>query len=325
MSKAIIGLDRSGSFRVYLAITTDLAEEARKIHQTSPLATAALSRVLTAAGLMGIQMKNPKDKLTVQFKGDGPAGEILATAGGTGRVKGYISNPDLNLPLRADGKADVGAAVGIGTVTVIKDQGLKEPYMGRIELVSGEIADDLTAYFFLSEQQSTSVALGEKLDKDGSVLAAGGMIVQMLPHAEPEAVDALEAMLNQLPPLSNLIEEIRESETPSMEEACRELLKRVSGDLPQAFQVEEKEFRDIEWNCDCSVERLEQVLLSIGEDDLRQILEEDGQAELTCHFCTKRYQFDKEHLEMLLRVAVQSKEIIGRRKKRQEAKDVEGI
>jgi len=154
MNKALIGIDRSGSFRVYLAITTDMAEDARKIHNTSPTATSALGRVLTGAGLMGLMLKNDKDKLTVQFKGDGPAGEILATASGSGNVKGYISNPDVELPLLADGRPDVGGAVGIGVVTVIKDQGLKEPYVGRIDLVSGEIAEDLTAYFFISEQQN---------------------------------------------------------------------------------------------------------------------------------------------------------------------------
>ena len=148
---------------------------------------------------MGLMLKNEKDKLTVQFKGDGPAGEILATASGLGGVKGYISNGDIDLPLRADNKLDVGRAVGVGTLTVIKDQGLKEPYVGRINLVSGEIAEDLTAYFFLSEQQSTSVALGVKIDTDGSVLASGGMIIQVLPDALDESIDALEALLQRIP------------------------------------------------------------------------------------------------------------------------------
>ena len=181
MNKAIIAMDKSGSFRVYLAITTSMVEDARKIHDTTPLGTAAMGRVLTAAGIMGLMMKNQKDKLTVQFKGDGPAREILATANGFGQVKGYISNPDVDLPLKSNGKLDVGNALGIGHVTVIKDMGLKEPYVGRIELVNGEIAEDLTAYFFVSEQQSSSVALGVRVDTDLSVAAAGGMIIQMLP------------------------------------------------------------------------------------------------------------------------------------------------
>ena len=182
MGKAITAMDKSGSFRVCLSITTDVVEKAREIHGTTPLATAALGRVLTGAGLMGLLMKNDSDKVTVQFKGDGPAKQILATADGCGNVKGYIAVPDVNLPLREDGHLDVGGSLGIGDLTVIRDMGLKEPYVGRIALVSGEIADDLTAYYYISEQQNTSVALGVKIARNQSVLCAGGMIIQMLPH-----------------------------------------------------------------------------------------------------------------------------------------------
>lgn len=322
MNKAVIGMDKSGSFRVYLSITTDMSEDARKVHNTSPVATAAIGRVLTGTGLMGLMLKNPKDKITVQFKGDGPAGEILATATGSGKVKGYISTADINLPLKPDGKLDVGGAVGIGTLTVIKDQGLKEPYVGRIDLVSGEVAEDLTAYFFLSEQQSTSVVLGVKVDVDGSVASSGGMIIQMLPDAQSEAVDALELLLDKLPSISSLVEEVTKNAGPKTDETvCDNLLHRIFDDMPSEYQVKSMEFRDIDWECDCSVQRLEQVLLSIGEDDLRQIAEEDEEAELTCQFCTKRYHFDKEHLDMLLRVATKSKEIIERRKKIKEKEE----
>ena len=169
MSKVITAMDKSGSFSISLAITTDMVEEARRIHETTPLATAALGRVLTGAGLMALLLKSKENKLTVQFKGDGPAKQILATAYGDGRVKGYISNPAVDLPLRSDNHLDVGGAVGIGELTVIKDLGLKEPYIGKIALVSGEIADDLTAYYYISEQQNTSVALGVKIAKDLSV------------------------------------------------------------------------------------------------------------------------------------------------------------
>ncbi len=154
MNNVITGIDRSGSYRVYLAVTTQMVEEARKIHDTTPLATAGLGRVLTGAGLMGIDMKNPQDKLTVIFKGDGPAKQILATAHQDGRVKGYIAEPECDLPLRPGGKLDVGGSLGIGDLTVIKDLGLKEPYVGTIALVSGEIAEDLTAYYYISEQSS---------------------------------------------------------------------------------------------------------------------------------------------------------------------------
>lgn len=322
MNKAIIGIDNSRSFRVYFAITTGMVEEARKTHNTAPTATAALGRVLTGAGLMGLMLKNPKDKLTIQFKGDGPAGEILTTAAGSGKVKGYISNPDAHLPSREDGKLDVGGIVGKGTLTVIKDQGLKEPYLGRIDLVSGEIAEDLTAYLFLSEQQPSSVALGVKVDVDGSVMVSGGMIIQMLPDADPGSVDALEALIADMPPLTGIIENQMKEGVPKTAEAlAEETFHKIFEGLPEKYTVEVLEYRDIGWDCDCSVERLEQVLLSMGEEELRKLVEEDGEAELTCQFCTEKYHFDKEHLEMLLRVATKSKEILERRRERQKEKE----
>ena len=192
MSKAMIAVDKSGSYRVYVTVTTDLVQEAVSIHDTTPVASAALGRVLTAAGLMGIMLKSDEDKLTVNFKGNGQARQILATAHGDGTVKGYIANPYVDLPLKENGKLDVGGALGEGDLTVIKDLGLKEPYMGTIALVSGEIADDLTAYFYISEQQNSSVALGVKVERDLSIGAAGGMIINMIPGAEEAAEYALE-------------------------------------------------------------------------------------------------------------------------------------
>ena len=180
MKNVITAIDKSGSYRVYLAITTEMVEEARKIHDTTPLASAGLGRVLTGAGLMGLDMKNPTDKLTVIFKGEGPAEQILAPAGRNGNVKGYIANPACDLPLNDRGKLDVGGSLGIGNLTVIKDLGLKEPYVGTIALVDGEIADDLTAYYYISEQQNTAISLGVKVDTDWSIKAAGGMFIQML-------------------------------------------------------------------------------------------------------------------------------------------------
>ena len=322
MNKAVIGIDKSGSFRVYFAISAGLIEDARNIHKTTPTATAALGRVLTGAALMGLMMKNPKDKLTVQFKGDGPAGEILATADGTGKVKGYISDPEADLPLREDGKLDVGGIVGSGTLTVIKDQGLKEPYMGRIDLVSGEIAEDLTAYFFISEQQSTSVALGVKVNVDGSVMAAGGMIIQMLPDAKPGSVDALEALIADMPPLTEMIERgLLDGGAKGEEKAAAAVFLKIFEKMPKEYMVDILEFKEIGWECGCSVERLEQVLLTIGETELRKLAEEDGKAELTCQFCTKKYFFDKDHLEMLIRVAVKSKEILENRRRREKTDD----
>lgn len=301
MNKVITGMDKSGSFRVYLTISTELVETARQIHNTTPLATAGLGRVLTGTGLMGLLLKNESDKLTVIFKGDGPAKQILATASADGAVKVYIANPDVDLPLNEKGKLDVGGSLGIGELTVIKDLGLKEPYVGTISLVSGEIADDLTAYYYISEQQNTAISLGVKVDVDYTVKAAGGMIIQMLPDAKEAAADALEAMIADLAPITTLVEEAEAAgagKTP--EGVLQTMMEQIFGQMPEEFQVETLEFRDLRWECDCCEERLEQVLMTIGEDDLSEIIREDGQAELVCQFCEKKYFFDKAHLESIL-------------------------
>ena len=301
MSKVYTGIDKSGSYRVYLAVTTDLVEEARRIHDTTPVATAGLGRVLTGTGIMGLMLKNQSDKLTVIFKGDGPAKQILATAFADGRVKGYIANPYVDLPLNEIGKLDVGGSLGIGELTVIKDLGLREPYVGTIALVDGEIADDLTAYYYISEQQNTAISLGVKVDTDCSVMAAGGMIIQMLPGADEAAVDALEEMLADLAPITTIVEEATaEADGQGEERILSLMMDRIFGEMPEDYKVSGLEFRDLRWECDCSEERLEQVLMTIGEKDLSDIIEEDGQAELVCQFCCKKYHFDKEHLERIL-------------------------
>ena len=186
MNKVLTAIDKSGSFRVYLTISTKLVQEALNIHNTTPVATAALGRVLTSAGMMGLMLKNERDKLTLIFKGDGPARQILATADGKGNVKGYIADPGVDLPLKENGKLDVGGAIGRGELTVVKDLGLKEPYVGTVSLVSGEIAEDLTSYYYISEQQNTAISLGVKIERDYSVGCAGGMIVQLLPDASED-------------------------------------------------------------------------------------------------------------------------------------------
>lgn len=301
MGKALIGIDKSKSFRVYLAITTDMVEEARKIHDTTPLATAGLGRVLTGAGLMGLLLKGEREKLTLHFRGDGPAKQILATALGDGRVKGYITNPEVQLPLTEAGKLDVGGSLGIGELTVIKDIGLKEPYVGKIAFVTGEIADDLTAYFYISEQQNSSVALGVKVGRDGKVLAAGGMIIQMLPDFQPESVDALEKLIDGMKPLSTLIEEVLLKASGKTEtQILDDLLANIFEEMPEEFKVKKIGSRELKWECDCSRERLEQVLMTIGKEDLEQIIKEDARAEMVCQFCRKKYQFDKAELEKIL-------------------------
>ena len=300
-NNALVAIDKSGSFRVYLAITTELTETARRIHATTPLATAGRGRVLTGAGLMGLLLKGKEDKLTVQFKGDGPAKQILATALADGRVKGYIANPEVELPLTEKGKLDVGGSLGVGELRVIKDLGLREPYVGSIALVSGEIADDLTAYYYISEQQNTAFALGVKVDRDYSVLCAGGMVIQMLPDAEEGAVDALETLLAEMLPLTSLIEEVMKAfPGERVEKLLEELLLLIFRDLPECYQVEKREERRILWECGCSRARMGQALIAIGKKDLTEIIEEDGQAELVCQFCESRYFFTKTELEELL-------------------------
>lgn len=294
MKNTLIAVDKSGSYRVYLTVTTQLAEEARKIHNATPLATAALGRVLAAAGMMGLMLKGEKDKLTVQIKGDGPAAEILATADSQGRVKGYIADPDVDLPLKEDGKLNVGGAIGNGTLTVIKDMGMKEPYIGRTHLVSGEIAEDLTKYFFYSEQQPSSVALGVKIGIDGTVWAAGGMIIQVLPDAVEDCLDHLEKTVADMPPITSLAEQIK---TPE------ELLSLIFKEMPAMYAPVVLDERTIEWNCDCSKDRMERALMAIGKKDLKEIISEDKSAELTCQFCLKKYKFDEEELKALLKEA----------------------
>lgn len=301
MSKVLIAIDKSKSYRVYITITTDMVQEAAGIHQTTPLASAGLGRVLTAAGLMGVMLKDSQDKLTVNFKGDGPAKQILATAYGDGRVKGYIADPYIDMPLKDNGKLDVGGSLGIGELTVIKDLGLKEPYIGTIALVSGEIADDLTAYFFISEQQNTSVALGVKIERDFSIGAAGGMIIQMLPDAEEGAVDALEEMIAKMEPLTAIISRVVDQSAGKTDTGVlQSLIDEIFKDVPDEYKPQILEERSITWDCDCSRQRLKQVLTTIGREDMEEIIKEDGQAEMQCQFCLKKYHFNKEELTEIL-------------------------
>lgn len=294
MSNTLIAVDNSGSYRLYLTITTEMVREAQRIHNCTPLAAAALGRTITAAGMMGLMLKADDDRLTMQFKGDGPAEEILACTNAKGQVKGYISNPGVDLPLKSNGKLDVGGSLGNGTLTVIKDLGLKEPYVGQIPLVSGEIAEDLTQYFAVSEQQPGSVALGVMVDEYAQVCAAGGMIVQVLPNAQEECLKALEDTLFFMNSMTvNVMDSLN----------VDDMMLRIFGDMPEEFKPHILEHRDITWHCDCSRERMEKALISIGKKDLAQIIEEDGQAELNCNFCRSKYHFGKEDLMELLRQA----------------------
>lgn len=297
MSKVLIAMDRSGSFRVHLTITTDMCREAAHIHNTTPVATAGLGRVLTGTALMSTMLGEPDNKLTVQFKGDGPAKQILACADGNGNIKGYIADPNVDLPLK-NGKLDIGGSLGIGELTVIRDIGLGEPYSGTIALVSGEIAEDLAAYYFISEQMNTSVALGVKVGEYLDVLVAAGMFVQMLPGAKEGAVDALEKLLGEMKPITTIAEEaLLRSAGKTEEGVLEEMLAGIFESLPEEYKVTVAGGRDVRWRCDCSRERMKNALATIGKDDLREIIDEDGRAELCCNFCNSKYQFEREELE----------------------------
>lgn len=284
----IRAIDEDASFRVFIASSTNMVEKAREIHDTSPVATAALGRTLTGAAIMGSMLKGDKDKLTIQFRGDGPINNILAVSNSKGQVKGYISSPNIEVEDRADGKLNVGEAVGKnGKLIVVKDLGLKNPYVGQSNIVSGEIAEDLANYFTASEQQPSAVALGVLVDRDRTVKASGGVIVQVLPNIEEEVLTKLEKNITILSFISSLIDEQR---------APEDILKQVFGE----FSMKITEKKEIGFVCDCNKDRMEKALISLGREELGKILEEDNQAELVCHFCNEKYTFEKNELEDLI-------------------------
>lgn len=273
-----------------MAITgRELVERAREIHTTLPVVTAALGRSLMACAMMGDQLKGEGTSVTLRIKGDGPMGSLTAVSDNEGNVRGFVQNPAVMLPLKPNGKLDVGAAVGTdGTLTVIKDLEMKEPYVGMIPLVSGEIAEDVTAYFATSEQIPTACALGVLVDTDQTVLRAGGYLIQLLPGAGEDVIEKVEAGVQALGPVTTaLMEEGMDAEAL--------LRKALSG-----FEMETLERHPVEYKCYCSRQRVSQALVSMGPDELRSLIEEQGQAELTCQFCDAVYRFDKEELEGLL-------------------------
>ena len=284
MSYILRGTSKNHGIRIFAADTTSMVEEARRLHNTSPVASAALGRALTASSIMGIMMKGDNDKLTLSINGKGPLGTIVCVADSKGTVKGYVSNPLVDIPSRADGKLDVGSAVGInGLVTIIKDMGMKEPYTGQYPLVNGEIAEDLTAYYAYSEQQPSAIALGVLVDVDYSIKAAGGFIVQLMPEAEEKDIDILEKNLSQITSVSHLIDE---GKTPE------DLINLVLKDLePMVYEK-----IPVSYKCDCSRERIEKALISIGKKDLDEIIKEDKLAEISCHFCNTVYHFNEAEL-----------------------------
>jgi len=272
---------------IYAATTRNMVEEARRIHQTTPVMTAALGRLLTAGSIMGSMLKNEDDLITLQIKCSGPAGGLTVTACPDGSVRGYAVHPDADMPPKARGKLDVGGAVGSGELSVIRDLGLKEPYVGTVQLVSGEIAEDLTYYFASSEQVNSSVGLGVLVDTDNTVRQAGGFILQLMPFASEELVSSLEKNLSELPPVTTMLDDGLDPESI--------IMKVLKGhDINFYDRV------DAEYKCRCSRERVERAVISIGSREIQEMIDDGEDVEVNCQFCGRHYTFSVDELKGLL-------------------------
>lgn len=279
-----------GQIRAFAATTKELVEFARSAHNTSPVATAALGRLLTGGAMMGVMMKGDKDLLTIKINGDGPIEGLTVTADSKGGVKGYVYNPGVMLPPNKQGKLDVGGALGVGVLSVIKDIGLKEPYEGQTILVTGEIAEDLTYYFATSEQTPSSVALGVLMNRDNTVRQAGGFILQLLPGASEEIISGLEDKLATISSITSLLDE---GKTPEM------ILEYILGD----FGLEILDKVPTGFHCNCSKGRIEKALISVGKKELQEMIDDGKTIEVNCHFCNKNYPVTVEELKSLMEQA----------------------
>lgn len=279
-----------GQIRAFAATTRDMVETARADHNTSPVATAALGRLLTAGAMMGIMMKGDQDLLTLQIRGDGPIQGITVTADSKGRAKGYAVNPNVILPANSVGKLDVGGAVGRGNLRVIKDLGLKEPYTGQVELQTGEIGDDLTYYFAASEQTPSSVGLGVLMEKNNTVKQAGGFIIQLMPDTDEEVIEKLEKNLSKIDSVTSMLEY---GETPEtiLETVLYGMDVEINETLPTSFY------------CNCDRERVSKALISVGKDELEKMIADKKDVELKCQFCNSSYVFRVDELKSLLKQA----------------------
>lgn len=287
MARLTRAISADGSVMAMAIDSTDIAARIEEIHHTSAVVTAALGRLATAASMMGVMLKGEGDSVTVRVDADGPAGVLIAVADSRGFVKAYVENPVVELPLNARGKLDVAGAVGRnGYLRVIKDLGLKEPYSGQVPLISGELAEDVTQYYAVSEQTPTVCGLGVLVNPDLTVRAAGGFLVQLLPFADDAAIDQLERNVKAIPPASAMIDQGMQ---PA--EICEKLLEGLS---PQILDDYLPAYR-----CDCSRERVERAVISLGKAQLDQLIEEDHGAELSCHFCGKRYAFSEQELRQI--------------------------
>ncbi len=277
-----------GQIRAFAATTRDTVETARKAHNTSPVATAALGRLLTAGAMMGVMMKGEKDLLTLRIHAGGPLNGITVTADSKGRVKGYVGNPNVILPANSKGKLDVAKAVGVGFMDVIKDMGLKEPYLGQCALQTSEIAEDLTYYFATSEQVPSSVGLGVLMNRDNTVKQAGGFILQLMPFCDEEIISKLEKRLAEVTSVTAMLDE---GCTPEM------ILDRLLGDMDLVIN----DTVPTEFYCNCSKERVSRALISVGRKDLNEMIQDEKPVELNCHFCNTNYVFTVEEMKELLR------------------------
>lgn len=291
MGYILRAIDETETIKISAAITTDVVEEAAKIHKLSKTTSAALGRVLTAAAIIGSWQKNEKDSITLSINGDGPAGKIVATCKNDGYVKGYVTNPGADLPTReADGKIDVAGIVGEGNLTLVMDTGMKKPYTGTVNLTTGEIAEDLAVYFLQSDQVPSAVGLGVLVDVDYSIKAAGGFIIQLMPDATEEQISKLEENLKGLPSVTSILDEYHDAE---------KLIEILMKDID--FKILEK--REITYKCNCSREKVEDAIVSVGPREIEEILREDKKAEVSCYFCDKVYDFDESDLERMLKKA----------------------
>ena len=288
MDKLVRAISSDGFVQAVAVSTREMTERARNIHTTLPVATAALGRTLAAASMMGNALKSEGASLTLQIKGGGPLGTVLAVSDAQGNVRGYVQDPHVDIPLRPDGKLDVGSAVGFdGNLTVIKDLGMKEPYIGSVQLLGGEIAEDLAAYFVESEQIPTACALGVLVDRDQSVKVAGGYIIQLLPGATEDTIVKVEGGVMAAGAVTGLLERNDDPEA---------MLREVLSD----FDIEILETSPVEYRCYCSRERVQRALISLGRDELEGILKEQGGCELTCQFCDEVHTFTGEELRALI-------------------------
>lgn len=277
----------NAQIRAFAASTTELVEEARTRHNTSPVATAALGRLLTAGAMMGSMMKNPTDVLTLQVQCGGPIGGMTVTADSKGEVKGYVHNPDVMLPPK-NGKLDVGGALGPGFLNVIKDMGLKEPYSGQTILQTGEIAEDLTYYFATSEQVPSSVGLGVLMEKDNTVRCAGGFIVQVMPFIEEKVLSKLEENIKNIQSVTAMLDN---GHTPE------EMLNHVL----EGLDVEITDTLPAKFDCNCSKERIEKAIISVGKKEIQEMIDDGKDIEVKCHFCNTAYTFSVDELKELLK------------------------